>query len=187
MITIKSLYQTIIFVSILFSNSFIFPEDPLKVSWMNTKLEVRGKRVFAQAKILKNDMVAVFGGVVMTKQEVLELPQELMPYILQIDDNLWLSRGSNMQAIDYINHSCQPNTGFKGQIALVALRDIEIDEEITFDYAMVVSEWVGMDPIACNCGSTACRKVVSPDDWKIKTLQEKYNGYFATYLQNKIK
>ena len=36
----------------------------------------------------------------------------------------------------HLNHSCEPNLGLQGQVVYVSLRDIEADEELTFDYAM---------------------------------------------------
>jgi len=36
----------------------------------------------------------------------------------------------------FINHSCEPNVGFAGNVVLVAMRDIEAGEELTTDYAM---------------------------------------------------
>ena len=68
----------------------------------------------------------------------------------------------------------------------MALRDINSGEEITFDYATVVAEWVGMDPITCNCGATDCRKIILADDWQKLALQKKYAGYFSHYIQDKI-
>jgi hypothetical protein len=61
-----------------------------------------------------------------------------------------------------------------------------VGEEITFDFAMVISEWVGMDPMVCTCGAANCRKTVGQDDWKIKELQKKYKGYFSSYLERMI-
>jgi hypothetical protein len=38
---------------------------------------------------------------------------------------------------NYTNHSCDPNAGFgSSPISLVAMRDVQVGEEITFDYAM---------------------------------------------------
>ena len=85
---------------------------------------------------------------------------------------------------DYVNHSCEPNAGLRGQIFLVAMRDIIQDEEITFDYAMALS-----DPdfrIKCKCGKEKCRKIINGDDWKIPLLQNKYDGYFSSCIQDKI-
>ena len=36
----------------------------------------------------------------------------------------------------FINHSCEPNVGFAGDIVLVAMRDISPGEELTTDYAL---------------------------------------------------
>jgi hypothetical protein len=60
------------------------------------------------------------------------------------------------------------------------------NEEITFDYATAVSEWVGMPPLPCNCTAPGCRKIILDNDWRSEELQRKYNGYFSLYLQKKI-
>jgi uncharacterized protein len=36
----------------------------------------------------------------------------------------------------FINHSCEPNVGFSGNVVLVAVRDIRHGEELTTDYAL---------------------------------------------------
>jgi hypothetical protein len=69
------------------------------------------------------------------------------------------------------------------------MRDIKKDEEITFDYAMVVSESVGSSIIfemECECGSPVCRKRITESDWMLPELQRRYNGYFSQYIQEKI-
>lgn len=96
----------------------------------------------------------------------------------------------DLQPVDYINHSCEPNVGFKGQIFLVAMRDINKDEQITFDYCMVLSKPKKVKEIysfICECGSKNCRKIVTWNDWKKPFLQKKYKGYFQWYLSEKIK
>ena len=40
----------------------------------------------------------------------------------------------------FVNHSCAPNMGFNGQVVLVAMRDVEPGEELTFDWAMFTDE-----------------------------------------------
>jgi hypothetical protein len=163
------------------------------VSWINPKLELRssgvtGKGIFAKQMISKNERLAVFGGVIVTKEQILQLDKELIRYVMQIEDDLWLASGLlYTEDADYINHSCQPNAGIKGQIMLVAMRDIAADEEITFDYAMCVGEFVGMQEFACYCGSDCCRQVITQNDWQIKELHKKYSGYFSHYLASKIK
>lgn len=160
-------------------------------SWIHPKLEVRKSNldklgVFAKDAIQQNEVLAIFGGKIITKNDVLALNPESRKNVLQIEDNFWIY-SDVPDTLDHINHSCDPNAGIQGQIVLVAMRNINSDEEITFDYATVVSEWVGMDPISCNCGASDCRKIISHDDWKNPIIQKKYPGYFSEYLEEKIR
>ena len=159
-------------------------------SWVDPRLEVcqfsaRSTGIFTKVPIAKDTLLAVFGGTIMNKEAVLNLPARLIKNVLQIDDGLWIG-SLYTEKTDFINHSCNPNSGLKGQICLVAIRDISSGEEITFDYATVVSEWVGMEPLNCNCQSSSCRKKIEANDWQCKELQKKYCGYFAFYIQKKI-
>jgi D-alanine-D-alanine ligase len=52
------------------------------------------------------------------------------------------------------NHSCDPNTGFSG-LDIVAIRDIDIGEELTIDYTTFYDEH--MTSFNCQCGSPKCR------------------------------
>lgn len=96
---------------------------------------------------------------------------------------------SQLENAVFFNHSCDPNSGFKGQMFLVAMRNIKKGEQVTFDYAMVLSKAknVSFYKIKCFCGSKNCRGYVTEDDWKKPELQKKYDGYFQWYLQDKIK
>ncbi|WP_345325886.1 SET domain-containing protein [Candidatus Villigracilis proximus] len=67
---------------------------------------------------------------------------------------------------DYVNHSCNPNAGLSGQIGLVAMRDIEIGEEVCFDYAM--SDTMPYDEFNCGCGAYMPR-TVGGNDWQKRT------------------
>lgn len=167
----------------------VYAMDQNVQSWVDSRLEVRqssgrGAGMFTTAPIAKDTLLAVFGGTIMNKEAVLSLSAESIKNVLQIDDGLWIG-SLHAEKTDFINHSCDPNAGLNGQIFLVAMRDIVPGEEITFDYATVVSEWIGMEPLACNCQSS-CRKMVEAYDWQCKELQEKYRGYFASYIQKKI-
>ncbi|MEI6155402.1 MAG: SET domain-containing protein-lysine N-methyltransferase, partial [Deltaproteobacteria bacterium] len=87
-----------------------------------------------------------------------------------------------------VNHSCEPTCGFRGQITLVAMRDIKRDEQITFDYAM--TDWgspeLGWTEMRCACGSALCRGHVGFKDWESPDLQLRYHGYFSRYIQDAI-
>jgi len=165
-------------------------------NWINPKLEVRrskigGKGVFAKENIPEGTRLVIFGGKIMFIDEIKNLPKNLQQYPMQIEERFVLGPHQNQTEIedtDYFNHSCEPNSGFKGQIFLVAMHDIRKNEEVTFDYAMVVSESIGSDvefKIECKCGLENCRKIITENDWKLPYLQKKYNGFFSQYLQEK--
>jgi uncharacterized protein len=168
----------------------------LPVSWIRDKLGVKESRihkkgVFALERIRKGERLAIFGGEIMLIDELYGLPPGLDEYPMQIEERFVLGSRTarDQEPSDFFNHSCQPNCGFKGQIFLVAMRDIKRNEEVTFDYAMVVSESVGSELVfemECSCGKRACRKQITEDDWRLPALQKKYNGYFSQYIQDKV-
>ncbi len=167
-----------------------------KSSWLNPKLEVRNSRinkkgVFTKEYIKKDERLAIFGGDVMFIDEIENLPEELRDYTMQIEERFVLGTktATEPEDTDFFNHSCESNSGFKGQIFLVAIRDIKKNEEITFDYAMVLSKSVNSDIVfemECKCGSKNCRRKITEEDWELPELQKKYNGYFSQYTQEKI-
>lgn len=163
-------------------------------SWINKKLETRdtkkcGKGVFAKDNIKKNERLAVFGGYVMTIEQELNLPKEISDYAHQIDDDLVIGINceKDISLTDHFNHSCEPNAGFKGQIILIAMRDIVPNEEITFDYAMTLAEVEeSVYVMDCKCNAFKCRKKITDSDWRNPILQQKYEGYFQSYIYDKI-
>lgn len=167
-----------------------------KISWVSPKLEVRNsgidrKGVFARKKARRGERLAIFGGDIMAIDEIDRLPVRLQEYPMQIEERFVLGsrKSRDPEDADFFNHSCEPNSGFKGQIFLVAMRDIKPSEEVTFDYATVVSKSFGSDmafEMTCNCGAKSCRKRITENDWKIPELQRKYDGYFSQYIQEKI-
>ncbi|MFA6363062.1 SET domain-containing protein [Methanoregula sp.] len=164
-------------------------------SWLDPRLEKRssdtdGSGIFSRVDIRKDERLAIFGGKIMPIDEMYQLPREMQRYTMQIEERFVLGPASaRAEDTDFFNHSCDPNSGFSGQVFLVAMRDIAAGEEITFDYAMTVSESVGSDMIFrmdCVCGSPQCRKTITEQDWMLPELQDRYKGYFSQYIQDKI-
>lgn len=57
--------------------------------------------------------------------------------------------------LQYINHSCDPNTFFDTtEMQVIALKNIKPGEELTFFYPS--SEWTMSQPFHCYCGSSRC-------------------------------
>ena len=164
-------------------------------SWLNPCLEkgcsdTMGFGIFAITDIRKDERLAIFGGKIMLIDEMLQIPRNMQSYTMQIEERFVLGpAGSVPEDTDFFNHSCDPNSGFKGQVFLVAMRDIKVGEEITFDYCMTVSASVGSDMVFtmdCACGSPCCRKTITEQDWMLPGLQLRYKGYFSPYIQDKI-
>jgi hypothetical protein len=109
---------------------------------------------------------------------------------MQIEERFVLGSRRGPEPADYFNHSCDANAGFKGQIFLVAMQGIRRGEEVTFDYAMVVSPSIESEIVFemdCRCGSRRCRKRITEDDWRRPHVQAQYRGFFSQYIEEKIR
>jgi len=115
------------------------------------------------------------------------LPSALQHYAYQIGDNLFYGPTSfeEVGIGELINHSCNPNAGFRSEIQLVAMRYILAGEQVTADYAMCMTTG-DFDNWECECGWESCRKKITGDDWKVPELQQKYRGCFQPYIKEKI-
>lgn len=145
-----------------------------------------GNGVFAVSPIAKGEMILVWGGDIVTGEQLAQIPPETRIYAVQVEENLYQVPVPHREpeAGDFINHSCNPTAGFRGQITLVALCDIQPGEEICIDYAMC--DGSPYDEFTCACGTPACRGRVTGNDWRNPTLQRRYAGYFSPYLQRRI-
>ncbi len=139
--------------------------------------------VYAIESIEKDELLAMWGGEIVTQEKFYTLPERWRRLSLQVEEELFIVALHEGPA-DYVNHSCEPNSGLRGQIELVAMRAIAVGEEITFDYAM--SDGSAYDEFTCECGALNCRGVVRGTDWRNPALWEKYAGYFSPYLQRRI-
>jgi SET domain-containing protein len=160
----------------------------LPCSRKSNKLEGRiredGERgLFARQFICKGELLTIFGGKPVTYEELIQVPVAIRRLSIQVAEDFYLLSVVESEA-DWVNHSCTPTAGLQGQIMLVALRDIQPGEEITFDYA--TSDGTPYDEFDCMCGSLDCRGYVSGNDWKLPELQRRYQGHFSPYLQARI-
>lgn len=170
-------------------------KENFKFHWLNPKVEARkteqcGDGLFAKQKIKKGERVLIVGGYILTVEEEANLVGKCQDSGVQITKDLVICTTTEKEygGYSFLNHRCEPNAGFSGQIFLVAMRDIEKNEEITIDYAMVLHK-ASKGPtykLKCLCGAKKCRGTISENDWKNKDLQKKYKGYFQPYLQNEI-
>lgn len=73
----------------------------------------------------------------------------------------------------YVNHSCDANTMSTGYGFEIAIRDIEIGDQLTDEYGIFNLE----DDMICYCGSHNCRKIIQPED---------FDSYFVSWDQKLI-
>ncbi len=158
--------------------------------WRNTKTDsfnspIHGLGVRANADIAKGEVVLVYGGIVVPKEDILEYWSICEHVDIQISDDFFLvpTTHEELEKDGVVNHSCEPNVGFRSQVELVAMRDIVAGEEITLDYACCESLF---GAFACRCGTATCRMAITPDDWKETAIQDRLLPYFSPYLKSKI-
>ena len=162
------------------------------LSWISPKTEkqrssTHGTGLFAVEHISKGETVAVKGGYIMTREKWDNIEKDVgKDAEIHISDQLVIAPNDPLEfegCMLALNHSCDPNLGVEGQITYVALRDINRGEQLCLDYAMI-DDYDGS--MACNCSAPNCRKIIDGKDWQKKELQQKYSGYFATFIQKKI-
>jgi uncharacterized protein len=164
----------------------------VSLSHRSPKTEVRdskihGRGLFAIADVAKDEIVAIKGGHIVDRKTLREKIAPLIgPVEIQIDDDLFIapvSEGERELSMLYLNHSCDPNVGVRGEITFVAMRDISAGEELTHDWAMTDDDDYSVE---CNCSACDCRKILTGKDWQRGYLQKRYAGYFSAYLVRKI-
>jgi len=163
-------------------------------SYLSSKVKIgtskkSGKGLFAIDKIQKGEIVIDYKdgiGKYVNHAEAEKLWLQGIDYDIQIKQDLFFvpsGRGKEIEEADYLNHSCNPTCGIRDVLKIVAMRDIEKGEEITFDYAMSESYPYNMK---CNCGEKNCRGNITGDDWERPELQTRYKGYFSDYINKMI-
>lgn len=143
-----------------------------------------GAGLFATEPIAAGALVSVMGGYVTPGPVFRRLPIDRQRRSVQIGEDLYLVSDSDPCTADHINHSCEPNCVLIGEITLAAWRDIEVGEQLTYDYA--TSDSTPYDEFECECGSPSCRTKVTGEDWLDPEIQRRYDGHFAPYLRRRI-
>lgn len=106
---------------------------------------IQGRGVFATRKIHKNTVIFKMHG------EFVQTPTQTS---VQIGDSLHIEDA----LAGLVNHSCEPTAKVDRQLhAFLSVRDIEPNEEITFNYN--INEEKMASPFTCECcGKEICGK-----------------------------
>lgn len=161
----------------------------MTVSKWTTKAQSRispksGRGLFATDFIKKGEWIAEWGGAVACETALSMFPADRHANCVQVGPDAYLVP-TTLTDGDYINHSCDPNSGIQGQATLIAIRDIQPGEEITYDYAM--TDTSPYDEFTCCCGASVCRHRITGNDWRQPELRLRYEGYFSAYVEEMIR
>lgn len=136
---------------------------------LNKKIEKRNCSqinrfgLFAKEKILKDEIIwsptdetvkkiSISGFHKLSKKD----QQDWIDYCYQINDYFQM----DIDDTRFMNHSCEPNTmdhPNDDPIMIVALRDIDKDDEVTWNYLPFMNPF---QVFSCKCGSKNCIGVV---------------------------
>ena len=104
-------------------------------SYRSSKTEIRnskteGRGLFAKEPIRKGEIVSVRGGHILPRKMETEIKKPDGYWGYPIADEFVLAPLNTQEVEDvmmFLNHSCDPNVGIRGQILFVAMRDIDGD------------------------------------------------------------
>ena len=141
-----------------------------------------GKAVFATRSFQKGELVLEMHGALVKQRSI---------YTIQIARDLHIAPRPPAK---YLNHSCDPNLGVKtnhsGVPDFYALRNIEVGEHLTYDYAMteyVLEEMeAGRDRVPCGCGAANCRGHLGSYSELPEAVKQRYAGFIADYLREEV-
>ena len=133
----------------------------------------KGEGVFATKVFAANEIVMI--GVI---EKILDANDS---HASQIAENKHVRHAG---LISKVNHSCNPNCGIKvnetGAHDFVAIRDIRVGEELTFDYAMR-NYSIEYFLMSCGCGSGNCRQKITGYKDLPESRKKDYAGFIAPY------
>ena len=117
-----------------------------------------GLGMFAIRPIKRSAYIATYRGPRLTNEESDRREARGAAYLFEVTKKVTIDGSPRWNVARYINHSCRPNAkpvGRNGGIVIVALRRIEPDEEIAYDYGKDYV-WYFKQNGGCRCAH--CRK-----------------------------
>jgi SET domain-containing protein len=143
---------------------------------------LHGDGIYARNPISRDTRVIEYTGELITKAESEKREEERRArqkaggdgcvYIFDLGPDHDLDGRAGGGLARLINHSCAPNCRaeiIEGRIWIVALRNIEAGEELTFDYGFPYKEWP-LHP--CRCGARRCAGFIvnAGQRWRVRKI-----------------
>lgn len=142
-----------------------------------------GKSYYTKRYIKKDEIVIYLGGIYLEKQT--------KSHSVQIEFNKHIDPFAYMGK--YLNHSCDGNlyvnTNELGLHVFIAKRDININEELNFEYYYTEYQWEDYcdeKNIKCSCNTKKCKGLICSFSMLSKYEQEELikTNKIASYLKN---
>ncbi len=117
---------------------------------------IHGTGGFARIDIASGTRILEYLGETITKAESLRRCERNNEYMFALDTAHDLDGNVPWNPARFLNHSCAPNCEAvldTGRIWIVALRDIHVREELTFNYGY---DLVDYRDHPCHCGAPKC-------------------------------
>jgi SET domain len=136
-------------------------------------LTTHQKALFAQQSFQPGEMIAeFFAGTIGAEPTYLTVQVDVGKHITL-----------QPEFLQYINHSCAPNVFFDtSAMQLVALREIQEGEEMTFFYPS--TEWEMIQPFNCYCGSVNCLGRIQGAAYLRKNVRKQYR--LTDFIQQQL-
>lgn len=164
----------------------------IKTSVTAPSFEVISKHIFADVVLnTETNQNALFATVAFQPGDVItkfcaDKIQKYATYLtVQTGTNRHITL--NPDFLQYINHSCTPNTFFNtASMELVCLQPIQPGDEFTFFYPS--AEWEMAQPFVCNCGTAACIQLINgASHLSVETLSKyKLTDFIRQQVKQKL-
>ncbi len=140
---------------------------------LELRKSIKGQGVFTLQDIKKGFKILEFKGKIFKRQELPFPYDKVKDHYVQITKNLYLGPSGDLD--DFINHSCNPNSGIKiggKKVFLISIKNIKKGQEITWDYSTTMDEddWT----MKCFCENKNCRKIIRDFKYIPKLIRDKY-------------
>ncbi len=112
--------------------------------------------LFAASAMPQGTRIVEYRGEKISKRESARRLANNNAYIFRLNYQYDIDGATQANPARYINHSCDPNCAVEHTsetIWIVALRDIQAGEELSFDYGYDAREY---EKFPCHCGTEIC-------------------------------
>jgi hypothetical protein len=135
-------------------------------------LGIFAARGFAEGDVIVREESGDYYDGVLSYSQVCGLGLDLARDCFQVDDDMFLLPSGSID--DLINHSCHPNAGIRltsRGYELLALRDVLVGDEITYDYSTYIDS---PERLVCDCRLPCCRGEVG----RFRELNPRLRAYY---------